>query len=86
MLFRSGPPAHDGEYDLYCPTVPRVNKAIELANREAKNRGHAEVGSEHLLIALISDDESLATALLLGLGVDLSVLATTLAKEAGWLR
>lgn len=71
-------PGHD------CPVVPRVSKAIERAMDEASARGHKIAGPEHLLIALISDNETVATNLLLCLGVDLKTLTTAVTKEANW--
>jgi ATP-dependent Clp protease ATP-binding subunit ClpC len=78
-----GPPVQDdagGSRSL----VPRVKKAIERAKNEATARGHAALTSEHLLLGLIADDETVATNLLLDLGVDLRRLGEAVVQEAGW--
>ena len=78
-----GPPVPNEE-DRDCPVVPRVNKALERAQKEAHTRGHPVVAPEHLLLGLIADNEIVATIILVCLGVDFKQLAVTLAKEAGW--
>jgi ATP-dependent Clp protease ATP-binding subunit ClpC len=66
------------------PHVPRVKWALERAANEAIARGHISPTPEHLLLALMSDEETVATQLLLNLGVDLYELAAKVSKEAGW--
>ena len=51
------------------PFAPRSKKAIELAVREALQLGHDYVGTEHLLLALFTEGEGLATDVLRELGV-----------------
>jgi len=51
------------------PFAPRSKKAIELAVREALQLGHDYVGTEHLLLALFTEGEGLATGVLRELGV-----------------
>ena len=78
-----GPP-EPNEKDSDCAVAPRVNKALERAQKEANTRGHPVVTHEHLLLGLIADNESVATNLLLCLDVDLKQLSESLAEEAGW--
>lgn len=49
--------------------TPRSKRIIELAMSEARRLGHNYVGTEHLLLALISDPESYAVRFLSQLGV-----------------
>jgi ATP-dependent Clp protease ATP-binding subunit ClpC len=49
--------------------TPRVERIWARAEEEAVRRGHAHVGTEHLLLALAADPEGAAGWLLLTLGV-----------------
>ena len=51
--------------------TPRTKKVLELSLYEAKNLGHNYVGTEHILLALIREQESVAARILQDLGVDL---------------
>jgi hypothetical protein len=52
------------------PLTPRAGQSIERAVTEALGLGHNYVGTEHLLLALCGDPESLATKILTDLGAD----------------
>ena len=52
----------------------RANRALQLAAKEARQLGHDYLGTEHLLLGLTKDKESLAAQILMGLGVDLDQL------------
>ncbi len=54
--------------------TPRTKKIIELSLYEAKNLNHSYIGTEHLLLALIRERESVAARVLLDIGVDLNAL------------
>ena len=42
------------------PQTPRAKKAIEYAMDEARNLGHTYVGTEHLLLGLLREEEGIA--------------------------
>src|SRR5208283_4601237 len=42
------------------PFTPRAKKVLELAIEEARLLGHNYIGSEHLLLGLIREDEGIA--------------------------
>lgn len=42
------------------PFTPRAKKVLEVAAQEAANMGHRYIGTEHLLLALMKDNESAA--------------------------
>ena len=50
---------------------PQMKKGIELAVDEARRLGHSHVGTEHLLLGIVREGESIGAKLLGGLGVDL---------------
>ncbi|GHT35831.1 ATP-dependent Clp protease ATP-binding protein [Planctomycetales bacterium] len=67
-LVRSGP-------DLVTmgklPQTPRAKKAIEYAVEEARNLNHNYVGTEHLLLGLLREQEGVAAQVLMNLGLKL---------------
>ena len=51
------------------PTLtPRTKRVIELAVEEARQMGHAYIGTEHLLLGLVREDEGIAAEVLRSLG------------------
>jgi hypothetical protein len=52
------------------PFSARSEKVLELALREALQLGHSYIGTEHILLALVREPESIALEILLNLGVD----------------
>ena len=56
------------------PYTPRAKRALELAVEEARSLGHNYIGTEHLLLGLISEGEGVAAQVLLNLGVDLDTM------------
>src|SRR5881397_2535651 len=56
------------------PFTPRAKKVLELAVEEAQNMGHSHVGTEHLLLGLIREEEGVAARVLENLGIRLDVV------------
>ncbi|MGO8683756.1 MAG: ATP-dependent Clp protease ATP-binding subunit [Thermoleophilia bacterium] len=52
------------------PFTPRAKKVLELALREALSLGHNYIGTEHILLGLIREDEGIAARILLDLDAD----------------
>ena len=48
-----------------------AKKCLELSLREALNLGHNHIGTGHLLLGLMSNDDGVAVQVLRGLGADL---------------
>lgn len=60
--------------------TPRAERVLEAANREAERFKADRIGTEHLLIAMIKEPDSVATKLLITLGINLQkVYVDTLA-------
>ena len=59
------------EPSVQIPFTPRAKKVVELALEEASNLGHNYIGTEHLLLALLREQEGIAAHVLLALGVRL---------------
>jgi ATP-dependent Clp protease ATP-binding subunit ClpA len=53
------------------PFTPRARKVLELARREAQSLGHTKIGTEHLLLGLLRDDEGVGIQVLHECGIDL---------------
>jgi ClpA/ClpB-like protein len=51
------------------PLTPRAKKIIEFSIEEARNLKHNYVGTEHILLGLIRDEEGMAFAILTKLGL-----------------
>ena len=53
------------------PFTPRAKRVIELAKAEAQTLGHEHIGTEHLLLGLLKENEGIAAQVLMNLGVRL---------------
>ncbi len=67
-----GDPIVLGELGL----TPRAKKVIELAVDEARRLNHHYIGTEHLLLGLMREGESIAAEALQSLGVNLEKVRT----------
>src|SRR5262249_8147967 len=73
------------------PQTPRAKKVIEYSIEEARNLGHNYVGTEHLLLGLLREQEGVAAQVLMNLGLKLehvreeglNVLGHNMATEEG---
>ncbi len=65
----------------HVPFTPRAKKCLELSLREALNLGHDHMGTGHLLLGLISNDDCVAVQVLGGLGTDLGQLRVQVIRE-----
>ncbi len=54
------------------PFTVRAKKLLELSLREALQRGHNYIGTEHILLGLVREPESVAARVLVRAGVDLA--------------
>jgi hypothetical protein len=63
---------------LRLPFSPRAKKTMELAVREALRLGHNYIGTEHILLGLLEEEEGTGGRTLAGLGV-------TRARAEQWL-
>src|SRR2546426_8159831 len=53
------------------PHTPRAKKVIEFSIEEARNLNHNYVGTEHILLGLLREQEGVAAQVLMNLGVKL---------------
>jgi hypothetical protein len=52
------------------PFTPRAKKVLEMALREALSLGHDYIGTEHLLLGLVRENQGVGIQILLDLGAD----------------
>ncbi|MTI80703.1 MAG: ATP-dependent Clp protease ATP-binding subunit [Firmicutes bacterium] len=72
-----------GEVPSEIPLTPRGKKVIELAVVHARRMGHNYVGTEHLLLGLISEGEGVAANVLTSMGADMNRVQQMLIKMLG---
>jgi ATP-dependent Clp protease ATP-binding subunit ClpC len=56
------------------PFTPETKKVLELSLREALALGHNHIGTEHVLLGLVREDESAGAKILHGFGIDSDAL------------
>jgi ATP-dependent Clp protease ATP-binding subunit ClpC len=66
----------------HMPFTPRAKRVLEVSLREAMQSGQNMIGPVHLLLAVLSDPQSTAMAVLHGSGMDIEQLATSLIQAA----
>ncbi|WP_196598448.1 ATP-dependent Clp protease ATP-binding subunit [Pectinatus frisingensis] len=69
------PPIMAGNTLSYTPLAKMV---MNLAEDEAQALGHDYIGTEHILLGLIRQDDAIASKILVSLGVDLDVVHSTI--------
>lgn len=69
--------------NYFLPYSPRVKQIIAYANDEARRSGSPKIGTEHLLLGLLRDEEILASRIMLNLGLSLSRMRQLLKKKMG---
>lgn len=86
MIGEKGIPVEEAEGDL--PITPRAKKVFNLSFDEARLQGVNYVGTEHILLALIREEEGIAGQVLISMGVRLDELREQvmllLGGEAGY--
>ena len=60
--------------------TPRTKRIFELSFLQARNLGHNYIGTEHILLGLLEENEGVALAVLNNLGVDISRLRENILK------
>ncbi len=63
--------------------TPRTKRIVELAFAEAGRIGHSYVGTEHLLMGILHEGDSVASRLLISLGVDTRKLYQDIVNTIG---
>jgi ATP-dependent Clp protease ATP-binding subunit ClpC len=70
VLIKRGTASEEGTL----PFTPRAKAVLRRAAEEALRLGHNYVGTEHLLLGLVGDEDSVAAKVLLGLRASYGVI------------
>ena len=65
------------------PFTPRTKKMLEYSLEEMRNLGHNYIGTEHLLLGLIRENDSEAAQVMLSMGIDLDSVRKEVLKILG---
>jgi hypothetical protein len=65
------------------PQTPRAKKVIEYSTEEARNLNHNYVGSEHVLLGLLREQEGVAAQVLMNLGLRLEQVRAEIVAHLG---
>jgi dihydroneopterin aldolase len=65
------------------PFTPRSKKAFELALRESMHLGHNYIGTEHVLLGLVRENEGVAARVLSNLGVEADEVRREVIRRLG---
>ena len=79
-------PYTDEEITEEIPFTPRVRKVLELAVREALRLEHNFVGTEHILLGLVAEEDGIGAQVLAGLGADTDQLERHIVTKLSELR
>lgn len=60
--------------------TPRTKRVLELSFKEARRMGHNYIGTEHMLLGIMKEGESVAVRILMDLGVDPQKLLTEIVR------
>jgi len=60
--------------------TPRTKRVLELSFKEARSMGQNYIGTEHLLLGMLKEGDSVAIRILLDLGVDIQKLASEIMR------
>ncbi len=63
------------------PYTPRVRKILSLAGKEAKSLNHSYIGTEHILLGILKDSDSIATQILKNLDIDIEEVREEVLSE-----
>ena len=67
----------------YLPYSPKAKAILNEALRQAMMLGSAKIGTEHLLLALLGDENSLASRILYNIQTDVRQVCQTLLRQLG---
>ena len=70
-----------GKPDGEISHTPRLKKVIALAGQEAKELSHSYIGTEHLLLGILRDEERLASKVLHSLDIELDICRKEILSE-----
>ena len=73
----------NADKDTYLPYSPKAKDILTLAGDEAKRLGSTKIGTEHLLLALLSEESILSSRILMTLNLDLAQIRKVILRKLG---
>lgn len=73
----------DTKKDTYLPYAPKAKQVLSYAGDEAKRMGAMKIGTEHVLLGLLREDDILAARILSNMGLSLSKTRQMILKKLG---
>lgn len=73
----------NADKDTYLPYSPKAKDILTLVGDEAKRLGSTKIGTEHLLLALLSDESILSSRILMTLNLDLAQTRKVILRKLG---
>ncbi|WP_416353163.1 ATP-dependent Clp protease ATP-binding subunit [Agrilactobacillus fermenti] len=74
---------NDTPKESYLPYSPKAKQILTFAGDEAKRLGAMKIGTEHILLGLLHEDDVLASRIISNLGLSLSKTRQVLLKKMG---
>ena len=68
------------------PFTPRAKKVLELGLREALSLGHNYIGSEHILLGVVREDDGVAAHILHDSGLNSEMIRNEVIRKVGTYR
>ena len=68
------------------PFTPRAKKVLELGLREALSLGHNYIGSEHILLGVVREDDGVAARILHDSGLNSEMIRNEVIRKVGTYR
>jgi ATP-dependent Clp protease ATP-binding subunit ClpC len=65
------------------PFTPRTKKVLDLALREGLSMGHHHIGTEHILLGIVREDNGVAADILRGLDADTPKVRDEILRQLG---
>lgn len=65
------------------PFTPRAKKVLELGLREALSLGHNYIGSEHILLGVVREDDGVAAHILHDSGLNSEMIRNEVIRKVG---
>jgi ATP-dependent Clp protease ATP-binding subunit ClpC len=65
------------------PFTPRAKKVLELALREARSLQHNYIGTEHILLGIVRENEGVAARILLDFDADAEMIRNEVLRQLG---
>ncbi|BDZ30355.1 ATP-dependent Clp protease ATP-binding subunit [Lactiplantibacillus sp. WILCCON 0030] len=69
--------------ETYLPYSPKAKEILSVAGDEAKRLGANKIGTEHLLLAMLSDESILSSRILMNLNLDLGQTRKVVLRKLG---